>query len=68
MSVPAEAAVELEDARSCGDAELIVFQLYHRVVVPEFLKAAGLSLALFYQLRCVVRLNEEHDFSLASLR
>ena len=42
------------------DAELIVFQLYHRVVVAY-------PFSLFYQLRCVVRLNEEHDFSLTSL-
>ena len=43
------------------DAELIVFQLYHRVVVRS-----AYLFALFYQLRCFVRLNVEHDFSLTS--
>ena len=49
------------------DAEHIVFQLYHRVIVPMFLKAGAYFLALFYELRCFTCFNVQHDFSLTSV-
>ena len=49
------------------DAEHIVFQLHHRVIVPMFLKAGAYFLAFLNELRCFVCLNVEHDFSLTSM-